>query len=40
VDFLEQVVLSEIKRLTRFASHYEAISYKLGDGQHLEKRGA
>ena len=23
VDFLEQVVLSEIKRLTRFASHYE-----------------
>ena len=36
VDFLEQVVLGEIKRLTKFASHYEDDFVKavMGSSQH------
>lgn len=36
VDFLEQVVLGEIKRLTRFASHYEDDFVKAVMGSTLE----
>ena len=36
LDFLEEVVLGEIKRLTKFARHYEDVFVKMIAGNSME----